>query len=85
MGIFPIMKKGTVTVPYSPRLTVYPLDINYENTNDLIFISAEIYPGQSGSPIVNEDNKVIGIIFASIMSEAGMGISVREIYQFLYE
>lgn len=42
-----------------------------EHIADIIMVSGIIYPGHSGSPVLNERGKVIGIIFIGIDSRRG--------------
>lgn len=38
-------------------------------TNDVIMIKAPVYRGNSGSPVINENGQVIGIVFATLDHE----------------
>ncbi|OPL15062.1 MAG: hypothetical protein AVO34_00710 [Firmicutes bacterium ML8_F2] len=52
-----------------------------------IVIKALIYPGNSGSPLFNEDGKVVGIVFATLRNSdddetRGLAVDVRELIIF---
>jgi len=43
--------------------------------NQLLMISAPIYKGNSGSPVINKEGKVIGVVYAK-MTEDGIGLAI---------
>jgi S1-C subfamily serine protease len=57
------------------------------NPEVVFSIDAPIYPGNSGSPVFNSDNDVIGVVFASYQSEIdgkkkvfGLAVPVKEVF-----
>lgn len=56
---------------------------NWEN--EVMMIQAPVYRGNSGSPVFNEDGKVIGIIFATLderhYGKVGLVIPIEEFHQ----
>ena len=50
-----------------------------------IMTSEQVFSGHSGSPIYNQNGEVIGIIFASLSSYGGLGVSIRDLYTFMQD
>jgi serine protease Do len=44
-----------------------------DRSNNVLQISAPVYRGNSGSPVLNKDNKVIGVVYAATVPKAGSG------------
>lgn len=68
--------------------------IGYQYTGNrdlpLLVLSANIYPGNSGSPVFNSNGEVAGVVFAFVQSEdpserVGLAVSVEELKLFLAE
>jgi S1-C subfamily serine protease len=57
-------------------------DVEYTNDptlKNMILIDADIEPGSSGSPVVDEDGNVIGIVMALIGEHAEIGVGQRAV------
>lgn len=80
-GDFPIILKGFISGKIDISNGQFPLS---SIKNNLLLISLKIIHGHSGSPVLTEDGKVIGIIFAAYQSYGGLAISHIDIINFLY-
>lgn len=50
----------------------------------LMGLSMDTEPGQSGSPVFNEEKRVIGVLFGAAGSWLGVAVHVDELYDFIY-
>lgn len=78
------ISKGNVIDTFtSTNVTYTKLDTNITFT-DTIKVNAPTFPGNSGSPLLDSNNKVIGIIFAAtIDGSAGYAIKTDKIFNLI--
>ena len=76
-GTFPIIFDSYVS-RYMDRKDV---NLGFLNSagNPFILISEQVFPGHSGSPVFNEEGKVVGIVFGALKSYGGLVISSQDI------
>lgn len=60
------------------RMTARGQDIFGQSTvtRDVVVVSGEIQPGNSGGPIVDEAGQVVGVVFARSLSHPGQGFAL---------
>ncbi len=80
LGIGNVIMEGSISTFI--RVSDFPAPV--------FVIDAPIHPGNSGSPVFDEDKKVAGIVFGSIQQEddakqQGVAIPAREILEFINE
>lgn len=80
-GVFPIVTKTNVSAIVERKKI--KLGRMSPVGNSVGMISAKVYQGQSGSPVYNEDGKVIGIIFSATHTYGGFFILNSDIYDFV--
>jgi len=51
-------------------------------TRDLEVLAAQVIPGNSGGPIVNDSGQIIGVVFAASTTEANVGyaLTIPQVY-----
>jgi S1-C subfamily serine protease len=82
-GNFPIII-DTYVSSFIPRDEVGLGDLYIEG-NDFFIVSEQIFPGHSGSPVFNQEGKVIGVVFAAMETYGGISISHEDIFQLLFD
>lgn len=86
-GVFPLMVDGLVSGYYNIQMKNNPDDDDgdFEIHFRSQVMSAPIYPGSSGSPVLNTNGDVIGIVFAVRGEKAHISfmVPVNEIWRFL--
>lgn len=76
-GTFPIIFDSYVS-RYMDRKDVN-LGLLNSSGNPFILISEQVFPGHSGSPVYNQEGKVVGIVFGALKSYGGLVISSQDI------
>ena len=80
-GVFPIITKTNVSAVVDRQKT--KLGEMSPDGNPIGMLSAKVYPGQSGSPVYNNDGKVIGILFSATHTYGGFFVLNSDIYDFV--
>lgn len=80
-GVFPIITKTNVSAVVDRQKT--KLGEMSPVGNPIGMLSAKVYPGQSGSPVYNNDGKVIGILFSATHTYGGFFVLNSDIYDFV--
>lgn len=80
-GVFPIITKTNVSAIVERKKT--KLGEMLSDGNPIGMLSAKVYPGQSGSPVYNENGEVIGILFSATHTYGGFFILNSDIYDFV--
>lgn len=83
-GVYPIIIDSYISNVISRNIMGYDTG----STRPLLLISALVFGGQSGSPIYNEHNEVIGVAFMGLKNEdgtiyGGAGIPLEDIQEFI--
>lgn len=73
LGFRRVISKGSVSGYYPETLHPYPI----------LEIEAPIYPGSSGSPVFDDENKVVAVVYASLeqdQKESKKGLAIPVFY-----
>jgi S1-C subfamily serine protease len=67
------------------KVTILELLTGCSKTFTAVYFNAPIYPGNSGSPLVNVYGRVIGVVFAGIPTapNAGYAVPLEELEEFI--
>lgn len=82
-GIFPIWIDGRFS-GYIDREDIHE-QFASEDEQSFMLISSIIVPGQSGSPVYDENGRVVGVIFATLGNYGGLAIPSESVIKFIKE
>jgi hypothetical protein len=78
LGVKNTVSKGIVSSPFK---NIGEIDPNKKQLNiNVMQISAPIYPGNSGGPVVNTSGKVIGVVFAKRSGADTLAFAIPIVY-----
>ena len=73
----PVSIRGKIRIGITKTYIVYA-----DQDDEILLVSAPITPGTSGSPILNGNGKVVGMVSATIGGVIGIGIGSHTLYSF---